>query len=148
VAPLAAVVVMEGAVAAAATEGAPAECCRNQGLAAPRAPIVASTTDAISLASVTVWIRSSASLMALNWSVVNHPADILQHIHPRQKLGQTTLMWHQELAILDSAHVLTLGSGALVLACVSFMVGVDGIAARGMRLIACAVTGMVVLASP
>ena len=26
---------------------APAECCRNQGLAAPRAPIVASTTDAI-----------------------------------------------------------------------------------------------------
>ena len=57
-------------------------------------------------------------------------------------------MWYQELVILDAGQVLSLGAGALVLACVSFMAGVNGIAARGMRFIACGVIGMVVLAAP
>jgi hypothetical protein len=57
-------------------------------------------------------------------------------------------MWYRELAILDAGHLLSLGTGALALTYISFMAGVDGTAAKAMRLIACAVTGIVVLASP
>jgi hypothetical protein len=57
-------------------------------------------------------------------------------------------MWYQELAILDAGHLLSLGTGALVLTYISFMAGMDGTAAKTMRFIACVVTGIVVLASP
>jgi hypothetical protein len=57
-------------------------------------------------------------------------------------------MWYQELLILDAGYVLSLGSGALVLACISFMASANGIAARAMRLIACGLLGMVMLAAP
>ena len=56
-------------------------------------------------------------------------------------------MWYQELVILDAGQVLSLGAGALVLTCVSFMAGMNGIVARGMRFIACGVIGLVVLAA-
>jgi hypothetical protein len=69
-------------------------------------------------------------------------------VQPQQKLGESTSMWYRELAILDAGHLLSLGTGALALTYISFMAGVDGTAAKAMRFIACAVTGIVVLASP
>ena len=56
-------------------------------------------------------------------------------------------MWYQEL-VLDAGHVLSLGAGALVLGCVSFMAGESDIVAKALRFIACSVIGLVVLAAP
>ena len=56
-------------------------------------------------------------------------------------------MWSQDL-VLDAGYVLSLGAGSLVLACASFMADTDGIAAKVLRIIACGVIGLVVLAAP
>jgi hypothetical protein len=50
--------------------------------------------------------------------------------------------------MLEAGHVLTMGAGALVLACLSFMADLNGIAAWGMRLIAWALLATVVLTAP
>jgi hypothetical protein len=49
---------------------------------------------------------------------------------------------------LEAGHVLAMGAGALVLACLSFMADLNGIAAWGMRLIAWALLATVVLTAP
>ena len=49
---------------------------------------------------------------------------------------------------LDAEHVLALGAGALVLACLSFIAGLNSILAWTLRLIAWAMLATVMLMAP
>ena len=49
---------------------------------------------------------------------------------------------------LEAGHVLALGAGALVFACLSFMAGLNGIVAWTLRLIAWALLATVILTAP
>lgn len=56
-------------------------------------------------------------------------------------------VWSQGLA-LEAGHVLFLGAGSLILACASFMVDTKGLAAKVLRIMACGMVGLIVLAAP
>ena len=49
---------------------------------------------------------------------------------------------------LEAGHLLAMGAGALLLTCLSFMAGLNGIVAWTMRLIAWALLATVMLTAP
>ena len=50
--------------------------------------------------------------------------------------------------VLEASHVLALGAGAMVLACLSFLNGLNATVAWTLRLLAWALLGTVILAAP